>query len=963
MPLFPFGFPFGRSLVFGTPGDDTLPSGPGSNVIFGFGGNDTLFSSAANNILFGNRGDDTFQYLAGADRFVGGSGHDTVVVSEGNLFDYLDDFPTLHVGRPTRQTEFTSAQTGETFRVSGVEAITFEAQDLTVFLDGTNNAVFAQDDEVRASGAGVTTFGLQEFKENDIDFDGDELQSFLLLSETGSNGGRATVNASGTVDFDADGDFDDLLIGQTAITTFTYTIDDGRGGAGLATISITVEGEAEPIEARINEIHYDNVSLDVGEFVEIRTSAGADASDLVVELYNGTTGAVYSTSALGDVETDDAISVRSDGVFDYYVIELPTNGIQNGSPDGLALSNDGALIEFLSYEGSFVAVGGAADGATSVDIGVEETGSTPVGFSLQRLEGDLWDAPRADTRGAANTVVAAVFLNEIAVSTTGSPDFEFFEIFGAAGTSLDGYSLIQVEAGTAFNPGNILTVVSLDGQVIGEDGFFLAASPEAEADFGVVGDLQIPDDSFENFDSTVLLVRDFDGGEGTDLDANDDGLIDAELQIVDGVALADSGPSIFYGGVPVVGPDGTFLAAGAKRIEDGSGDFVQTSFSSTGDYTPGSTNTPAGEAVLISAIQGAGDASPLVGETVVVEAVVTAIVDGGFFLQEEEDDGDGNAATSEGIFVSGDSSAVSVGDLVEVTGTVEESFGRTQIALSTASVVMSGVALPAAAAILVGPEAADYEAVEGMRVSVSSATDDPLTITANFNFDRFGELQISAGNKRQPTQQFDPQDEAAEVAALAEANANNTLLLDDGVSAQNPTEFRYVPVPEEFDNGNGFLDTGDDFGGEDGLGATLRLGTEITAPIEGVMDFSFGDYKVIPTTLLEIDESTNSGARPELEDVGGDLQVVSANVLNYFATLDIGDAGVGPGELDPRGADSQSELDRQTDKLVAQLLATEGEVFALQELGNDGFGADGSVSVLTQGLNAERTIDYAFVDP
>ena len=365
----------------------------------------------------------------------------------------------------------------------------------------------------------------------------------------------------------------------------------------------------------------------------------------------------------------------------------------------------------------------------------------------------------------------------------------------------------------------------------------------------------------------------------------------------------------------------------------------------------------------ISEIQGSGGESPLRGESVRVEAIVTAVLSNGFFMQEEDTDADGDAATSEGVFVfTRDAPTVAVGDLVRVDGVVDEFFGETQLEDATVETIATERTLPAAVALLIGAETTrdDYEAVEGMRVSATSATDDPLTITANFNFDRFGELQVSAGEKRQPTQQFEPGGE--EALALIEANENNTLFIDDGSSAQNPDEFAYVPVPEAFDNGNGFLDAGDDFGDEDEGGATVRLGTEIVEPIVGVMDFSFGDYKVVPTEQLVFDESTNSGARPELEEVGGTLQIASLNVLNYFATLDQDGAGVGPNDLGPRGADNAEELERQTEKLVAQIEALDAEVLALQELGNDGFGEDGSIATLTAALN-DAGGDYAFVSP
>jgi hypothetical protein len=47
------------------------------------------------------------------------------------------------------------------------------------------------------------------------------------------------------------------------------------------------------------------------------------------------------------------------------------------------VNNNGIVIQFLSYEGTFLAVGGEANGMMSTDIGVSESGTTPVGYSLQ----------------------------------------------------------------------------------------------------------------------------------------------------------------------------------------------------------------------------------------------------------------------------------------------------------------------------------------------------------------------------------------------------------------------------------------------------------------------------------------------------------------------------------------------------------------------------------------------------
>lgn len=92
------------------------------------------------------------------------------------------------------------------------------------------------------------------------------------------------------------------------------------------------------------------------------------------------------------------------------IINYPSNGIQNGSPDGMALVYipTNTVLYFLSYEGVFAATDGPASGMTSVDIGVSETGSEPVGLSL-RLTGTgsnypsfTWQAPAAQSPGLLN---------------------------------------------------------------------------------------------------------------------------------------------------------------------------------------------------------------------------------------------------------------------------------------------------------------------------------------------------------------------------------------------------------------------------------------------------------------------------------------------------------------------------------------------------------------------------------
>lgn len=154
----------------------------------------------------------------------------------------------------------------------------------------------------------------------------------------------------------------------------------------------------------INEIHYDNTGTDAGEAIEIAGPAGTILTGWSIVLYNGSGGAVYDTDALSGTIPNLG------GGFGVVVLTYPVNGIQNGSPDGIALVDAAnAVIQFLSYEGSFTAVGGPANGIVSTDIGVSENGSEPVGQSL-RLSGTgtnyedfIWNSPAAASFGDFNT--------------------------------------------------------------------------------------------------------------------------------------------------------------------------------------------------------------------------------------------------------------------------------------------------------------------------------------------------------------------------------------------------------------------------------------------------------------------------------------------------------------------------------------------------------------------------------
>src|ERR1041384_3123924 len=151
----------------------------------------------------------------------------------------------------------------------------------------------------------------------------------------------------------------------------------------IATVALSAStASAQPADPVISEIHYDNVGTDTGEALEIEAPEGFDLTGWKLALYNGNGGAVYNTTTLSGTVPAAGVVVQT----------YPTDGPQNGAPDGVALVRpDGTVAEFLSYEGGMTAVGGPANGMAASDIGVSEATAPPVGYSLQKI-GGVWQA-------------------------------------------------------------------------------------------------------------------------------------------------------------------------------------------------------------------------------------------------------------------------------------------------------------------------------------------------------------------------------------------------------------------------------------------------------------------------------------------------------------------------------------------------------------------------------------------
>lgn len=396
---------------------------------------------------------------------------------------------------------------------------------------------------------------------------------------------------------------------------------------------------------------------------------------------------------------------------------------------------------------------------------------------------------------------------------------------------------------------------------------------------------------------------------------------------------------------------------------------------STPTPQPTSTGTPGTETITpIAAIQGSGDSTPLNGQTVTTEGVVTAqYATGGYNGYVIQTPGTGGAidlsahTASDAIFVYAKTPAVAnevaLGDTVRVTGKASEFNGLTQLAVDTgAARKIDAAAAPKPVVLTTWPASiAQRESLESMLVSVTGT----FTVTNTNNTNRYGEVGLAAGSGvlRQPTDVARPG--SAEAAAAAADNLARGVVLDDGGS---------LDYAARANNGTGALLNGDLTPAYVSLDKPVVVGA--TASLSGsfVLDYRNNAWKLNPVTFLAGDGKTQGQAsftNPRTAapaPVGGDLSVGSFNVLNYFTTLGSSDAacqpytdraGVGTnvrGGCDLRGAWGAADLARQQSKIVSAINTLDASVVGLMEIENSAKSTpstpDKAVATLVGALNA-----------
>jgi hypothetical protein len=189
-------------------------------------------------------------------------------------------------------------------------------------------------------------------------------------------------------------------------------------------------------------------------------------------------------------------------------------------------------------------------------------------------------------------IAGAAAINEVRVDQSSTDNDEYFELVGAPGEDLTGLTYIVIGDGTGGS-GVIEAVVDLAGYSIPADGIFLAV----ESTF-TLACADVPDYTgtldFENSDNvTHMLVSNFTGAKGDDVDVDDDGNLDSPPwdAVVDCIALVETPASgeLTYCG-DSVGPDGTYAVAHAAVCE---GYWVVATYDLCDTDTPGFSNVNA----------------------------------------------------------------------------------------------------------------------------------------------------------------------------------------------------------------------------------------------------------------------------------------------------------------------------------------------------------------------------------
>jgi uncharacterized protein len=296
-----------------------------------------------------------------------------------------------------------------------------------------------------------------------------------------------------------------------------------------------------------------------------------------------------------------------------------------------------------------------------------------------------------------------------------------------------GEGMLQFPEGAQIGPGQTIVVAQ--------------AAAAFQRRWGFLPDYEITDS-----DPAVPLMRVYSPWASGRVALANDGdellLLDGQDQLVDALSYGGGAThftGIAYGPPIPTAPQGWSLERNPAHCQSWSaGDWLPQRAPTPGQIpTPGECRAQFTEVTAVAPdqlppigqIQGSGDISPYVNQTVSFRGVVTGVqtyrnVRGltyyTLFVQDAPGSEDGDPATSDGIavFHGRPQPTVAIGDLIRINGRVIEFFGLTEISDDGLEIVIEARNQPLPDPIPLNPPADNeaaaryYEALEGMRVAV-----------------------------------------------------------------------------------------------------------------------------------------------------------------------------------------------------------------------------------------------------
>ncbi|NRA60607.1 MAG: ExeM/NucH family extracellular endonuclease [Psychrobium sp.] len=363
-------------------------------------------------------------------------------------------------------------------------------------------------------------------------------------------------------------------------------------------------------------------------------------------------------------------------------------------------------------------------------------------------------------------------------------------------------------------------------------------------------------------------------------------------------------------------------------------------------------------------IQGQGSSSPLLEnndsrQLVLVSGAITAIVTKelgkdlrtGFFMQDVT--GDNNPLTSDGIFVSASSEmlglhSLKIGDIVNVTGSVQETYGWTQIRATQLS--PSGKHVNIAATIVEAhPKDKSFqqtlERFEGMLIEFTPQSN--MLITRTFGYDRSARrnnMALAQGAVNSQANQYfaanSPQSKAQHLS-----NVQRLVVVESFNKANNGE----IPWYQEFGQANENTTGSDNY---------LRIGDQVNS-LTGVLAYSYDNFRLYVTKNVNASNFSHLNIRtitPPLK--AGDVTVATFNVLNYFNSPFGGSANP---QGQSRGANTKQEFSMQAKKIVAAIVALDADIIGLMEIENNGYGEKSALADLLSRVNEKFGTDKQYV--